>query len=66
VGHGQDSAIVFEQYQGAASAPFAPRYRPREPQRTALHQIVCEHLQTMLAEASLRTEDGRGYPRSGL
>ena len=30
---------------------------------TVLHQIVREDLQTMLAEASLRSESGRGYPR---
>jgi len=63
VGLGQDSTVVFEQYQGAASAPLAPRYRPRQPHKTVLHQIVREHLQTMLAEGSLRSESGRGYPR---
>jgi len=56
-------AVVFEQHVGAASAPLPPRYRPRAPQKTVLHQIVREHLETLLAEAALRSEDGRGYPR---
>lgn len=53
----------FEQYLGAASAPLPAKYRPRQPRKTVLHQVVAEHLQTMLAVASLRSDDGRGYPR---
>ena len=52
--------IAFEQHLGAASAPLPPKYRPHRPQETVLHQIVREHLQTMLAEASLRSDSG--YP----
>ena len=58
-----DRPIHFEQFVGAASAPLPPRYRPRQPHETVLWQIVSEHLQSMLAEAALRSEDGRGYPR---
>jgi len=56
-------AVVFEQHVGAASAPLPPRYRPRAPHATALHKLVCAHLETMLAEAALASDDGRGYPR---
>ena len=56
-------SIHFEQYVGAASALLLPKYRPRQPHKSVLHHIVREQLQTMLAEAALRTEDGRGYPR---
>jgi len=63
MGHVGSNSIVFEQYRGAACAPPAPRYRPRQPHKTVLHQIVREHLETMLAQAALRSEDGRGYPR---
>jgi hypothetical protein len=63
VDRGRGSAVVFEQHRGAASAELPARYRPREPQKTVLHQVVREHLETMLTEAALRSEDGRGYPR---
>jgi hypothetical protein len=59
----RDSTMVFEQHLGAASVPLPPKYRPRQPHKIVLHQLVREHLQTMLAEAALGTEDGRGYPR---
>jgi len=62
-GAASSRAIHFEQHVGAACAPLAPRYRPRAPQASVLHQVVREHLQTMLAEAALRHEDNRGYPR---
>jgi hypothetical protein len=57
------STIRFEQHAGAASAPLLPRYRPRQPQRTLLHRIVHQHLETMLDEAAAQTDHGFGYPR---
>jgi hypothetical protein len=55
--------IAFAQHVGAASAPLAPAYRPRQPQRTILHRVVNDHLETMLDEARARSEHGFGYPR---
>jgi hypothetical protein len=55
--------FVFEQHVGAASAPLPPSYRPRQPEKTVLHRVVRENLETMLAEARERTEHGFGYPR---
>ena len=52
----------FEQYLGAASAALPAKYRPRQPPKTVLAQVVAMHLRTMLAEASLRSDSGRGYP----
>ena len=59
---GQERSIRFEQYVGAARGPLAPRYRPRQPDKTILFRTVQEHLETMLAEARERTEHGFGYP----
>jgi len=52
-------SIVYEHRPGAASAPLAGTYRRREPERTALYRVVLEHVETLLAQASL---DGSGYP----
>ena len=56
-------AIFFEQHVGAASAALPARYRPRQPEKTLLHRVVRENLETMLAEARERSEHGFGYPR---
>ena len=42
--------VVYERFDGAASAPLSPTYRPRHPQSTALYRIVQEHLETFLVE----------------
>lgn len=55
--------IAFEQHLGAASAPLAQAYRPRQLERTILHKVVCDNLETMLAQARERSEHGFGYPR---
>ena len=47
----------------AATSKSAPVYRLRRPEQTALYRVVCEHLETMLAEARSRTEHGFGYPK---
>jgi len=59
---GRKRSIHFEQFVDAARAGLAPRYRPRQPNKTILYRTVQEHLETMLAEARERTEHGFGYP----
>ena len=53
-------AVTYERTPGAASAPLPPGWRRREP-KTALYQLVQNHLETFLAEPLLRGADG--YPR---
>jgi hypothetical protein len=38
------------------------RYERRRPEQTALHQVVREHMQTVLSQAAERSEHGFGYP----
>ena len=52
--------INYEREPGAASAPLRARYRRRQPEKTVLHTVVREHLETFLEEA--RERDGDGYP----
>jgi hypothetical protein len=51
----------YERHPGAASAPLSEGYRRREPEKTVLHGVVREHLETFLAQA--RRLHGEGYPR---
>ena len=51
----------FERHEGAASKPLGPRYSPRRPEKTLLHQVVCANLETLLAQAR-ETGDGAGLP----
>jgi hypothetical protein len=49
---------------GRAGSPGCPgqhTYVRRQPERTVLHHVVHEHLETFLAEARLR--GGEGVPR---
>ena len=39
-----------------------PTYRPRDAERTVLHAVIREHLETFLREATARGE-GSGLPR---
>jgi hypothetical protein len=55
-------AAFFERREGAARAPLGPRYTPRRPEKTVLHQVVCEHLETLLLESRLEDGDGGGLP----
>ena len=52
--------IHYERHAGAASAPLAAGYRRREPEKTVLHAVVRENLETFLEAA--RERDGDGYP----
>ena len=58
-------ALLYERAEGEASAPLDSHaaYRRRDPEQTALYQVVEAHLETALADARLRTEHGYGYPR---
>ncbi len=53
-------AITYERYPGAASAPLPPTYRRREPEKSVLHAVVREHLETLLDQA--RRLHGEGSP----
>jgi len=54
-------AVRYERHPHAASAPLPHGYRRREPEKSALHTIIREHLETFLAQARLL--HGEGYPR---
>ena len=43
--------------------PFPPGYVPRLAEKSVLHEVVRENLETFLAEARERTEHGFGVPR---
>ena len=43
--------------------PFTPGYVPRLAERSVLHEVVRETLETFLAQARARTEHGFGVPR---
>lgn len=53
-------SITYERYPGAASAPLPFTYRRREPEKSVLHTVVREHLETFLDQASRL--HGQGYP----
>ncbi len=56
-------AVTYQRTPGAATALPAPRpYRPRRPEKTALHRVVREHLDSLLDDARRRSEEGTGYP----
>jgi hypothetical protein len=61
--HASFPSVTYEQSPGAAWAPLPRAYRRREPDKTALHTIVREHLETFLDEARQQSEHGDGYPR---
>jgi len=54
--------VCFELSPGAAELPLPGGYRRREPEKTALHAVVRENLETLLEEARERSEGGYGYP----
>jgi hypothetical protein len=56
------SATSFEQPEGAARVPLARNLRRREPEKNLLHQLVCAHLDTLLAERRADDPDGYGLP----
>ena len=54
--------LVFERTPGAASRPLPAKYRRRRPEATALHRVVRDHVQDLLAEARRRYDSGAGFP----
>ena len=56
-----DGPHVWERHPGGACAPLG-RYRRREPEKTLLHQVVREELETFLARAREHSAHGRGLP----
>ncbi len=55
--------MVFERESGSASAPLPRAYRRREPETTALYQVVRQRLETLLEEARRRSDEGSRYPK---
>jgi hypothetical protein len=54
-------AVTYERTTGVGSTPLSGTYRRHEPEKTVLHGIVREHLETFLEQA--RGPEGEGYPR---
>ncbi len=52
---------TWERHAGAACAPLG-EYRRREPEKTLLHEVVRERLESFLAAARERSATGRGLP----
>ena len=61
--HSDLPAVTYEREPGSVSMPLPRGYRGREPEKTALYEVVREHLETLLEEARTRSEEGTGYPR---
>jgi len=58
--HARPARVQYERHPGAAGAPLGSGYRRREPEKSVLHAIVRDHLETFLAEPL--QHDGDGYP----
>ena len=39
-----------------------PRYEPRRPEQTALHEVIRQNYKTVLQQAREHSDDGSGYP----
>jgi hypothetical protein len=57
----QRSAVAYERSPASAGAHVAGSHRRHEPEKTVLHAIVRDHLETFLERG--RGEEGAGYPR---
>jgi hypothetical protein len=56
-----DAPGTWGRHAGAACARLRG-YRRREPEKTLLHRVVRERLETFLAAARERSAHGRGLP----
>jgi Transposase zinc-binding domain/Putative transposase len=56
------AAPAYEREDGAALRPLPLGHRRREPEKRLLHQRVCAHLDTLLAERRADDPDGHGLP----
>ena len=59
----QSVPAAYERYPGSATRSLPPSYRRREPEKTALYNIVSRHLESCLEQAQERSAHGYGYPR---
>jgi hypothetical protein len=57
-----NAALAVPAWSAGSSFGVTAEYRPREPERTVLHRVVAEHLETFLLEARGRDVDGHGVP----
>jgi hypothetical protein len=57
---GEPVSTSWERHRGAARAPL--RYRRREPEKTLLHAVFREHLESFLAQTRERSSHARGLP----
>ncbi len=55
-------AQVYEREDGAALLPLPLGHCRRQPEKHLLHQLVCAHLDTLLAERRADDPDGYGLP----
>lgn len=55
--------VAYENEPDAAKRPLPSGYRRRQPEKTALHAVVRDHLETLIEDAHDRHESGNGYPR---
>lgn len=46
----------------SAATGFHQGYQRRRPEKTVLHQVVSQHIETLWAEAEAKSEHGSGYP----
>ncbi len=54
--------VTYERESGSAWAPLPRDYRRREPEKTALYEVVRRHLKTLFEESRQRSEEGARYP----
>jgi hypothetical protein len=54
--------VSYEKEAEAAMRPVPKGYRRREPEKTALHKVVRDNLETLLDQARQKNDDGVGYP----
>ena len=55
--------VVYEREPGAASRPLPRSYRRREPEKTVLHEVIRDHLESFLEDGRSSSPTGEGYPR---
>ena len=59
--HAASRVGTWERHAGAACAPLS-EYRRREPEKTRLHEVVRDRLESFLEAARARSASGRGLP----
>jgi hypothetical protein len=55
-------AAFFEQDDGEATRPLRPGFARREPEKTLLHHLVRDNLESLLAEVRAEDPSGAGLP----